>query len=159
MNTRQCIQCIEPLSPPQVSCRFKLPPGTYCIVPSTFEPQEEGEFLLRVFSEKANVMEENDGDVGFGQVDERVKPASEEEAAEQDERIRGFFAKVAGEDLEIDWSELQSVLNYAMKREFEFEGFSKDICRSMISMMDVDRSGKLGLREFIRLWTDIRTWK
>ncbi|KAF2359806.1 Peptidase C2 calpain large subunit domain III [Trinorchestia longiramus] len=143
----------------EVSCRFKLPPGTYCIVPSTFEPHEEGEFLLRVFSEKTNVMEENDGDVGFGQVDDRVKPASEEEAAEQDDRIRGFFSKVAGEDLEIDWSELQSVLNYAMKREFEFDGFSKDICRSMISMMDVDRSGKLGLREFIRLWTDIRTWK
>ncbi|CAH1992193.1 unnamed protein product [Acanthoscelides obtectus] len=41
----------------EVTCRFKLPPGTYCIVPSTFDPNEEGEFLLRVFSEKANIME------------------------------------------------------------------------------------------------------
>lgn len=41
----------------EVSCRFKLPPGTYCIVPSTYDPNEEGEFLLRVFSEHKNNME------------------------------------------------------------------------------------------------------
>lgn len=41
----------------QVSCRFKLPPGHYLIVPSTFEPNEEGEFLIRVFSEQKNTME------------------------------------------------------------------------------------------------------
>jgi calpain len=54
-----------------VSCRFKLPPGVYCIVPSTFEPNEEGEFILRVFSEHRNNMEENDEKVGLGEVDER----------------------------------------------------------------------------------------
>jgi len=41
----------------EVTCRFKLPPGVYCIVPSTFDPNEEGEFLLRIFSENKNNME------------------------------------------------------------------------------------------------------
>jgi calpain len=41
----------------EVSCRFKLSPGVYAIVPSTFEPNEEGEFFLRVFSEKKINME------------------------------------------------------------------------------------------------------
>lgn len=41
----------------EVTCRFKLPPGAYSIVPSTFDPNEEGEFLLRIFSENKNNME------------------------------------------------------------------------------------------------------
>jgi calpain len=41
----------------EASCRFKLSPGVYAIVPSTFEPNEEGEFFLRVFSEKKINME------------------------------------------------------------------------------------------------------
>jgi len=41
----------------------------------------------------------------------------------------------------------------------EKAGFSKDVCRSMIAMMDWDRSGKLGFEEFKSLWIDIRQWK
>jgi hypothetical protein len=46
-----------------------------------------------------------------------------------------------------------------MNPEFEFDGFSKELCRSMVALMDVDRSGKLGLDEFIQLWKSVRTWK
>lgn len=39
------------------------------------------------------------------------------------------------------------------------KGFSKDVCRSMVAMLDVDHSGKLGFEEFRQLWTDIKKWR
>lgn len=43
--------------------------------------------------------------------------------------------------------------------EMHNEGFSKDICRSMVAMLDNDHSGKLGFDEFKTLWTDIKNWR
>jgi len=40
----------------EVVDRYKLSPGSYLIVPCTFEPNEEGDFLLRIFSEKPTTL-------------------------------------------------------------------------------------------------------
>uniref|UniRef100_A0A915PM08 Calpain catalytic domain-containing protein n=1 Tax=Setaria digitata TaxID=48799 RepID=A0A915PM08_9BILA len=34
----------------EITGRFRLPPGNYIIVPSTFEPGEEGEYMLRMYT-------------------------------------------------------------------------------------------------------------
>ncbi|XP_076548856.1 calpain A isoform X3 [Osmia lignaria lignaria] len=197
----------------EVTCRFKLPPGVYCIVPSTFDPNEEGEFLLRIFSENKNNMEENDEEVGIGEVDDRVinpksdngdgdKVQDEPEPDRNAEKVREFFKKLAGDDMEVDWMELKEILDFAMRKELpqsvrrseahetvqgdgsfidtlisllcgivcnneqynksletHDKGFSKDVCRSMVAMLDVDHSGKLGFEEFRTLWNDIRKWR
>ncbi|XP_076300875.1 calpain A isoform X4 [Lasioglossum baleicum] len=141
----------------EVTCRFKLPPGVYCIVPSTFDPNEEGEFLLRIFSENKNNMEENDEEVGVGEIDDRVQ--NDPEPDRNSDKVREFFKKLAGDDLEVDWMELKEILDFAMRKETHDKGFSKDVCRSMVAMLDVDHSGKLGFEEFKSLWNDIRKWK
>jgi len=36
----------------EVTGRHRLAPGDYCILPSTFEPGDEGDFLLRIYTEQ-----------------------------------------------------------------------------------------------------------
>ncbi|RWS11444.1 calpain-B-like isoform X4 [Dinothrombium tinctorium] len=209
----------------EVCARFKLPPGNYCIIPSTFDPNEEGEFLLRIFMEKPPGMaEENDDEVGIiekptqanGVVDNvatdkdktapepkdsetqegntqingqqqrnetpadnankcsdilkmiaacwtlfhpsQAQEAEKIQRAKQENGLNELFAKIAGEDMEVDPVELQQILNHALKKEYKFDGFSLDSCRSMVALMDDDKSGMLGIDEFILLWKSIRHW-
>jgi hypothetical protein len=34
----------------EVTGRFRVPPGEYVVVPSTYEPNEEGDFMLRIYT-------------------------------------------------------------------------------------------------------------
>uniref|UniRef100_A0A3B3TT39 Calpain-1 catalytic subunit n=1 Tax=Poecilia latipinna TaxID=48699 RepID=A0A3B3TT39_9TELE len=139
----------------EVSSRFRLPPGEYLIVPSTFEPSKEADFVLRVFTEKQSETEDMD-DVLVANLDE------EEEISEHDidDSFRSLFAQLSGDDMEISVRELRTVLNRVVSkhRDLQTDGFSMESCRAMVSLMDKDGSARLGLLEFQILWNKIRKW-
>nr|AAW27071.1 unknown [Schistosoma japonicum] len=145
----------------EVCGRHRLDPGHYAVIPSTFQPNEEAEFMLRIFSEKKRSTHELDDEIGETQpalnVDDNtvVKPLTDVQV----EALQKAFNKVAGDDGEIDADELRDILNCAFTRDFTFDGFSLESCRSMIAMMDFDRSGMLSFPEFRKLWDLLRVWK
>nr|XP_033499272.1 calpain-3 isoform X1 [Epinephelus lanceolatus] len=146
----------------EVTQRFRLTPGEYVIVPSTYEPHQEGEFILRVFSEKKNTSEEIENRI---EADHPVPaPASAGEESEEDQQFRTIFQEIAGDDMEITANELKNVLNRVITKhkDLNTEGFSLESCRSMIALMDVsfmDGTGRLNLQEFRHLWNKIKQWQ
>uniref|UniRef100_A0A914VHK1 Cytosolic ca2+-dependent cysteine protease calpain n=1 Tax=Plectus sambesii TaxID=2011161 RepID=A0A914VHK1_9BILA len=142
----------------EVCTRFRLPAGNYVVVPSTFEPNEEGEFMLRTFSEKPIKAENVDYDTKYQPV-VPVPTVERKDEVEREDRFDQFFETLAGLDLEIDAWELQKIATFALKKEFTFDQFSIDTCRSMIAVVDLTRSGRLDLEEFKELWHSIRVWK
>ncbi|XP_023986509.1 calpain-2 catalytic subunit isoform X1 [Physeter macrocephalus] len=139
----------------EVLNRFKLPPGEYILVPSTFEPNKDGDFCIRVFSEKK---------ADYQVVDDEIEANLEEIDVSEDDIDDGFrrlFAQLAGEDAEISAFELQTILRrvLAKRQDIKSDGFSIETCKIMVDMLDSDGSGKLGLKEFYVLWTKIQKYQ
>ncbi|XP_056666312.1 calpain-3 isoform X4 [Monodelphis domestica] len=143
----------------EVSERFRLPPSEYVIVPSTYDPHQEGEFILRVFSEKRNLSEDVENTIA---VDHPV-PTSGNTDRETEEQVqfKNIFRQIAGDDMEICADELKNVLNTVVNKhkDLKIEGFTLESCRSMIALMDTDGSGRLNLQEFHHLWKKIKSWQ
>ncbi|XP_022380030.1 calpain-3 isoform X3 [Enhydra lutris kenyoni] len=143
----------------EVSERFRLPPSEYVIVPSTYEPHQEGEFILRVFSEKRNLSEEVENTIS---VDRPVpRPDNTDQESEEQLQFRNIFRQIAGEDMEVCADELKNILNTVVNKhkDLKTQGFTLESCRSMIALMDTDGSGRLNLQEFHHLWKKIKAWQ
>ncbi|KAK5621336.1 Calpain-1 catalytic subunit [Crenichthys baileyi] len=136
----------------EVSSRLRLPVGEYIVVPSTFEPNKDGDFVLRVFSEKPAGSEELDDKVVAD-----LPAETNVDESQIDAGFKNLFRQLAGADMEISLNELQTILNRIISKhkDLKTDGFSKEACRSMINLMDADGSGKLGLTEFHVLWQKI----
>ncbi|XP_015478833.1 calpain-2 catalytic subunit [Parus major] len=139
----------------EVLNRFKLPAGEYIIVPSTFEPNKNGDFCLRVFSEK---------NANSTVIDDEIEGNFDETEISEDDiepSFKKLFGQLAGNDAEISAFELRSILNkiLAKRQDIKSDGFSIETCKIMVDLLDNDGSGKLGLKEFHTLWTKIQKYQ
>ncbi|XP_068597467.1 calpain-2 catalytic subunit-like [Brachionichthys hirsutus] len=138
----------------EVCDRFKLPPGEYAIVPSTFQPHRNGSFILRVFTEKQAATSPLEEDV-----DAQIE---EEEISESDvdPNFKKIFMQLAGNDMEVSAFELVGILNKVVARraDIKTDGFSLETSRLIVSLLDKDESAKLGLLEFHVLWNKIQKY-
>uniref|UniRef100_A0A3B3YVJ5 Calpain-3 n=1 Tax=Poecilia mexicana TaxID=48701 RepID=A0A3B3YVJ5_9TELE len=111
----------------EVTQRFRLSPGEYVIVPSTYEPHQEGEFILRfwgVFSYRTSFPRQ-------------PAPASAGEESEEDQQFRTIFQEIAGDVKK--WCLFKHFFHlvFPPDKDLNTEGFSLESCRSMIALMDV----------------------
>ncbi|NWX11997.1 CAN14 protein, partial [Aegotheles bennettii] len=131
----------------EVTQDFHLKPGIYVVVPSTLEPQQESEFILRVFSRKHlmifliylffNILKE---------IVDRY------EGKIWEDFFTKHFAQVSNP--EINAVQLQRILNNVSWRNFQsfHLSFSLDACQGILALLDLNASGTLSIQEFRVLW-------
>ncbi|XP_050003001.1 calpain-9 isoform X3 [Alexandromys fortis] len=143
----------------EVSGRFQLPPGDYVLIPSTFEPHQEADFCLRIFSEKRAVTRDLDENVDID-LPEPPKPTPQEEETEEERQFRALFQRISGEDMEVSAEELEYVLNAVLQKSksLKFKKLSLLSCRNIISLMDTSGNGKLEFEEFRVFWDKLKHW-
>uniref|UniRef100_A0A3P9QDU4 Calpain 9 n=1 Tax=Poecilia reticulata TaxID=8081 RepID=A0A3P9QDU4_POERE len=143
----------------EVSERFTLPPGKYLLVPTTFQPHQEADFLIRIFSEKKAEAIEMGTNVD-ADLPEPPLPSAPEDETEEEKGLRRLFEQLAGSDKAICVNELQEMLNGVLsrRREIKFDGVSLSTCHSIINLMDVDNTGKMEFQEFKVFWDKMKKW-
>ncbi|XP_026869541.2 calpain-9 [Electrophorus electricus] len=143
----------------EVCERFSLPPGSYLLVPTTFQPHREADFILRIFSEsKVGAVEM--GSKVEADLPDPPAPTQPDNETPEEKGLRKLFEQVAGSDQAISAYELQDVLNGVLSRrkEIKFDGVSLNTCHSIINLMDVDSSGMIEFQEFKVLWEKLKKW-
>ncbi|KAF7480845.1 Hypothetical predicted protein [Marmota monax] len=145
----------------EVSDRFRLPPGEYILVPSTFEPHQEADFCLRIFSEKKAISRDLDGTVDIN-LPEPSQPKPPEQETEEEQQFRALFQRIAGEPLAFPvWRaplSLHLSTDVNLGKDLKFKKLSLISCRNIISLMDTSGNGKLEFSEFLVFWDRLKQW-
>ncbi|XP_047482673.1 calpain-B-like [Penaeus chinensis] len=136
-----------------VTHRLTLSPGRYLVIPCTPTPDQEAEFLLRVFCEKLAKMEEYDEEA---QILDIAEESEDEVDHAIEDHLRVVFRESAGDANEVEAVKLQCMLDQL----FPSAGFadSLDFTRSLLAMIDVDFSGTVSFYEFEALVSSLRRW-
>ncbi|KAM7332275.1 hypothetical protein ACRRTK_008983 [Alexandromys fortis] len=135
----------------EVSGRFQLPPGDYVLIPSTFEPHQEADFCLRIFSEKRAVTRDLDENVDID-LPEPPKPTPQEEETEEERQFRALFQRISGENLflRFDVDKSGTMSSYELRTALKAAGFKlSGHLLQLIILRYTDESLQLGFDDYL----------
>uniref|UniRef100_A0A7N9ATG5 Calpain-3 n=1 Tax=Mastacembelus armatus TaxID=205130 RepID=A0A7N9ATG5_9TELE len=170
------VRCKSYINLREVTQRFRLSPGEYVIVPSTYEPHQEGEFILRVFSEKKNTSEmqstvlvkiQNEANITIMYVTANKKTRSPQRFC-----IFCVFTSLcsvmpqpapasAGEESEEDQqfrTIFQEIAGDVSTKIVFSDGFFFAVL-VLTASVQMNGTGRLNLQEFRHLWNKIKQWQ
>ncbi|XP_026142177.1 calpain-14-like [Carassius auratus] len=125
---------------------FRFKAGEYLIVPSTFKPNEAASFLLTVYSKTQAIIEDSSG---YGITRTKMIPRDNDESFQ-------LFLQYADKYGEVDAERLQRLLNENLYAgHSQKKGFSLDLCKSLVALMDLSVTGSLSEFECLRLWKQV----
>ncbi|XP_069798738.1 calpain-1 catalytic subunit-like isoform X2 [Dendropsophus ebraccatus] len=126
-----------------------LPPGRYIIIPSLEKETDEGEFLIRVLTEKGNSSRPIESNGNCSEI------AALSTLPAQEQCLSRFLhcANSAGRVTNVQLHKLlASLLNDFVPF---LPKFTLEMCRSLMASVDISAAGSLDLEQFCILWKQI----
>ncbi|XP_056101636.1 calpain-1 catalytic subunit-like [Rhinichthys klamathensis goyatoka] len=144
----------------QVMKLFRLEPGEYLIVPSTYIPNKNAEFILSILCKnEINILKDTERTEKDFLVD-LVDEVAYNDKVDEVLKTKTLFRQYSDQYKVVDAEKLQQILHENLLRgNKNTEGFGLDSCRSIIAMSDFSVTGRLHGSEFLRLWTRIKMYK
>ncbi|ELU01678.1 hypothetical protein CAPTEDRAFT_182806 [Capitella teleta] len=128
------------------SGRLRLDPGTYCVIPCSYSPDDQGEFMLRLATERPAASGEVDGETSV------EEPSSSQLRGRKFDRL---FTQHSGDDEVVDARELTRILNQGR----EANEFSRETSRALIQSVTGDRRGKLDKADTKSIWRKVKEYE
>uniref|UniRef100_A0A672N4Z7 Calpain-1 catalytic subunit-like n=1 Tax=Sinocyclocheilus grahami TaxID=75366 RepID=A0A672N4Z7_SINGR len=130
--------------------KVHLEPGSYVILASTYRPNQQGEFFLRVYTKTGNIQ-------GFQDFpctnNYSVMVMSKPVLPEDQFRVQKWFDEKAGSDDKVNAVQFMNLVNSVLEKDYELP---LETCRQLIFGEDTGGRGRLSRAQAEKLLTSLR---
>ncbi|CAM4583761.1 unnamed protein product [Leuciscus chuanchicus] len=130
--------------------KVHLEPGSYAILASTFRPNQQGEFFLRIYTKTSNIQ----GFQDFPCTNNYSVMVMSKPALPEDQfRVQKWFDEKAGSDDRVNAVQFINLMNSVLEKDYELP---LETCRQLIFGEDTGGRGRLNRAQAEKLLTSLR---
>ncbi|CAH8826219.1 unnamed protein product [Trichobilharzia szidati] len=146
----------------EVTLEEHLFSGSFIVIPTTYHPNEECEFIFRIFSSSEMTQQELDDTNIYEGIPKEIINALEATLLSELYSMEERFAQLCNAETKtINATHLSTILNHSCLKEsmHDFDGFTESLCRTLLPSVSTNLTGSIDLQEFLFLWAQMKTWK